>query len=82
MAGLQEFKEKLAQDEAFAAEAGECRNLDDVIAFAEEHGYTLTAEEVEELTDVSEEDVAKVAGGTHSVNSFIILVSGNKLYEP
>ena len=63
MAGLKEFKEKLAQDAALAAEVKKCKNYDELIAFAAENGFSFTDEEIEALTDVAPEELAKAAGG-------------------
>lgn len=63
MAGLKEFKEKMLEDSAFTEEVRKLRIPDEVVAFAAEHGYEFTEQEIEELTDLSEEDIAKVYGG-------------------
>ena len=64
MAGLKEFKEKLAQDAAFAEKVRKCANFDELVMFAEEKGFSFTEEEIEALTDIAAEDLAKAAGGT------------------
>ena len=77
MAGLAEFKALLAQDAAFAEEARKCKSFDDLVALAEEKGFSFTAEEIEALTDLSTEELSKAAGGTDELHaSTQILVSG------
>ena len=39
------------------------KSIDEVAAMAKREGYTLSIDEIEELSDVSIEDLGKVAGG-------------------
>ena len=55
MAGLKEFKEKLAQDAAFVEEARKCGDYDELVMFVEAKGFSFTEEEIEALTDLSED---------------------------
>ena len=81
MAGLKEFKALLAQDAALLEEAKKCGSFDELVALAGERGFSFTAEEIEALTDLTTEDIAKAAGGfgQGDVIKFVqVLVSGHK----
>ena len=83
MAGLKAFKEKLKQDAAFAEEAKKCRSFDELIDFASEQGFDLSAEEIEELTDLRPDELSGVAGGM-SIDpqpNLEILVSAHHLFN-
>lgn len=88
-----EFFERLQNDEAFAKEVGEkAKAVVDAgeqdykkiwIQIAEEYGYELTYEELDEryriaTAEMSEEELGKVAGGTTPLAAFIIsaVISG------
>lgn len=75
----QEFWKRLAEDEVFAGlvseeakakrEAGASNYYETIIPIANEHGYELTAEELQAVmekqsAELSEEELGKVAGGT------------------
>ena len=83
-----EFIERLQSDEAFAGEiaqaikAGTEKDADYksvLIAVAQEHGYKLSKEELDEMEaryeELSDEELGKVAGGTSPV-LFSALLTG------
>jgi predicted ribosomally synthesized peptide with nif11-like leader len=63
MPGLKEFQEKVAADEAFAAKFADAKELEDVVALAAKEGFTFTVEDVKGATELSDDDLANVAGG-------------------
>jgi len=75
MAGLKEFKEKMASDEAFAAQVKGLNSFDDIIGFAIEHGYEFSDEDIEKLTDVSDDDLSVAAGGVSNYRSVAALAA-------
>jgi len=75
MAGLKEFKEKMASDEAFAAQVKGLKSFDDIIGFAIENGYEFSDEDIEKLTDVSEDDLSVAAGGVSNYRSVAALAA-------
>ncbi|MCR4688407.1 MAG: Nif11-like leader peptide family RiPP precursor [Saccharofermentans sp.] len=78
MAGLKEFKEKMKSDSAFAEAVSKCRIPDEIIEFAEKNGFSFTAEDIEELTDVSAEDIARVSGGVRALVSASNQIAGRR----
>ena len=75
MAGLKEFKEKMASDEAFAAQVKVLNSFDDIIGFAIENGYEFSDEDIEKLTDVSDDDLSVAAGGVSNYRSVAALAA-------
>jgi predicted ribosomally synthesized peptide with nif11-like leader len=75
MAGLKEFKEKMASDEAFATQVKGLKSFDDIIGFAIENGYEFSDEDIEKLTDVSEDDLSVAAGGVSNYRSVAALAA-------
>jgi predicted ribosomally synthesized peptide with nif11-like leader len=67
--GPVEFLEKLNSDEGFAEKYSKLTSLDAVLAQAEADGYSVSKEDALDYiaksngTDLSEEDLAAVAGG-------------------
>jgi len=84
MAGLKEFKEKLAQDAAFVEEARKCGDYDELVMFAEAKGFSFTEEEIEALTDLSEDELSRAAGGQRMIPdpTAQALVSGAIIGKP
>lgn len=83
MAGLKEFKEKIQSDSKFAEKVKSLESFDELLEFAESNGYEFSEKDIEDLTSVSGDDVAKVAGGLGGfrdipINSMIGLVAMNK----
>lgn len=63
MSQLKEFLAKLKEDKPFAEKIASLKSIDEVIAQAKEAGFEVTAEDVEAITDVSEEEIKEIAGG-------------------
>lgn len=65
-----DFREKLAQDAAFRAKFDGCETLDALIEAAAKEGYTFTAEEVRNNTELLPEELTTMAGGINAANAF------------
>ena len=63
MSQLKEFLAKLKEGKPFAEKIASLKSIDEVIAQAKEAGFEVTAEDVEAITDVSEEEIKEIAGG-------------------
>ena len=75
---------ELFKDEAFAKELGETKSAEEAVKLFESKGAEITAEELSDLTeklsgDLSEDDLASVAGGAFDVDNLTIgeLVNGS-----
>ena len=62
MAKMDELMEKM-KDEAFAKKFEGCESAEEFVAIAKKEGYDITAEDVARVTDLSDDDMAKVAAG-------------------
>ncbi|MBO6291664.1 MAG: Nif11-like leader peptide family RiPP precursor [Selenomonas sp.] len=63
MAKLDELMEKM-KDEAFAKKFEGCKSTEDFVAVAKKEGYDISIEDAESITnDLSDDDLAKIAGG-------------------
>ncbi|MBO6204948.1 MAG: Nif11-like leader peptide family RiPP precursor [Selenomonas sp.] len=62
MAKMNELMKKL-EDEAFAKKFADCKSAEDFVAVAKKEGYDISAEDVESEQELSDDDLAKVAGG-------------------
>ena len=76
MAGLKEFKDKMASDESFAAKVRGLGSIDAIIEYALENGFEFSDEDIENLTDVSDDDLGAVAGGVAVLVSPVPLPRG------
>ena len=89
MKSSKEFFERLQNDEAFSKEisdaiaarrdAGARNYYETVIPVAEEHGYEITEEELDEINQyqtqvLSEEELGKVAGGSSCIPVWMSVV--------
>ena len=61
---LKAFLAKVHVDPILQAQLNEAKCPDDVVSFAKEHGYELTAEKVTELRDA---ELEGVAGGSDGI---------------
>ena len=64
---LKELLAKIQEDSALAEKFKKCKNLDDVIEVAGKEGFEISEEELEELADISDDDLVKAAGGIYDV---------------
>ena len=62
MAKMNELMEKM-QDEAFAKKFEGCKSVEDFVEVAKKEGYDITVDEFKSDLDLSDEELAKVAGG-------------------
>ncbi len=65
-----DFRKRLAGDAAFRAKFEGCETLDALIEAAAREGYSFTAEEVRNDTDVLPEELSAAAGGINVANAF------------
>ena len=64
------YVKRLAGDAAFRAKFEGCETLDALIEAAAREGYSFTAEEVRNDTDVLPEELSAAAGGINVANAF------------
>lgn len=62
MAKMNELMEKM-RDEAFAKKFEGCKSAEDFVEVAKKEGYDITVDEFMSDLELSDEDLAKVAGG-------------------
>lgn len=62
MAKMNELMEKM-RDEAFAKKFEGCKSAEDFVEVAKKEGYDITVDEFMSGLELSDEDLAKVAGG-------------------
>ena len=65
-----EYRKKLAQDAAFRAKFDGCKTLEALIEAATKEGYTFTAEEVRNNTELLPEELTTAAGGINAAKAF------------
>ncbi|MBQ3478429.1 MAG: Nif11-like leader peptide family RiPP precursor [Clostridia bacterium] len=65
-----DFRKRLAGDAAFRAKFEGCETLDALIEAAAKEGYTFTAEEVRNNTELLPEELMTAAGGINVANAF------------
>lgn len=65
-----DFRKKLAQDAAFRAKFDGCKTLEALIEAAAREGYSFTAEEVRNDTELLPEELTTAAGGLNVANAF------------
>ena len=65
-----DFRKRLAQDAAFRARFEGCETLDALIEAAAKEGYTFTAEEVRNNTELLPEELTTATGGIKAANAF------------
>jgi predicted ribosomally synthesized peptide with nif11-like leader len=70
MAGIKEFKEKILTDKAFAEKFKDAGTPGDVIALAAKNGFTFTADDIENDTELTDAELSAVAGGSVDVSIF------------
>ena len=58
-----DFRKKLATDRDFAAKFNDCATVEALVKAAVREGYSFTAEEVRNNTEILPEELATVAGG-------------------
>ena len=58
-----DFRKKLATDQDFAAKFNDCATVEALVKAAAREGYSFTAEEVRNNTEILPEELATVAGG-------------------
>jgi predicted ribosomally synthesized peptide with nif11-like leader len=63
MAGITEFKEKVAADEAFAAKFKDVKSAEELVEIAAKEGFTFTVDDITESTELSDDDLEAAAGG-------------------
>lgn len=57
------FKDRIAKDKAFAKEFEGIEDIKELIAAAEKMGFSFTEEDVRNESELSEKELAAVAGG-------------------
>ena len=60
-----DFQKRLAEDMDFSARFKKIKVVDEVVRFAEDAGYRLSDEDLDQLTDLGDELLSKVAGGVN-----------------
>ena len=65
-----DFRKKLATDRDFAAKFNDCATVEALVKAAAREGYSFTAEEVRNDTDVLPEELSAAAGGINVANAF------------
>ncbi len=63
MMGVKEFKEKVMQDEAFAAKFKDAKTPEAVVAIAVQEGFTFTVEDIKNNTELTDAELESAAGG-------------------
>ena len=61
--GLQEFKADVKANAELAGKFKGLKSVDEIVAKAKSEGYTFSPEDIESLSNVSADDLAKAAGG-------------------
>lgn len=80
MLGLKEFKAAIHNDSALRENLYKLNSVDEIYDFATTLGYSFSDEEIEMMTEVSQEDISKVYGGvTRDMQNVQPLVSVNRL---
>jgi len=65
-----DFRKRMAGDAAFRAKFDGCETLDALIEAAAKEGYTFTAEEVRNNTELLPEELTTAAGGLNVADAF------------
>ena len=65
-----DFRKRLAGDAAFRAKFEGCETLDALIEAAAREGYSFTADEVRNNTELLPEELTTAAGGINAANAF------------
>ena len=76
-----DFKSRIDADDEFRALFEELESMEEIIEAAEKHGYTFTAEDVQDDTELTLEDLAAVTGGTSSVYDVTLLAFKSMLSQ-
>jgi predicted ribosomally synthesized peptide with nif11-like leader len=63
MAGVKDFKEKVASDEAFAAKFENVKSAEELVEIAAKEGFTFTVADVNENSELIDAELEAVAGG-------------------
>ena len=63
MSDYVDFRKKVATDRSFAAKFKDCDTVEDLVAAAAREGYSFTAREVRDNTELLPEEVALASGG-------------------
>jgi predicted ribosomally synthesized peptide with nif11-like leader len=63
MAGIKEFAEKAAADKDFAAKFENVQSAEELVKLASEEGFSFTVDDVNENSELSDDDLEGVAGG-------------------
>ena len=71
MEKMNELMEKM-RDEAFAKKFEGCKSAEDFVEVAKKEGYDITVDDIENDLELSDEDMAKVAGGWGEITKLII----------
>ena len=58
-----EFKEKLLADPEFAKKFADIKSIDELVDAAAKEGYTFTAEDIKNGSELSDEEIESAAGG-------------------
>ncbi len=61
--GLKEFKEKLLSDKEYAKKYADVKTPEEVVEIASKDGYTFTAEDVKNDTELTDTELEAAAGG-------------------
>lgn len=67
MAGIQELKAELKKNAALLEQVKGAKSIEEVIEIVKKVGFSISAADVEEMTNVSAEDLAKSAGGINFI---------------
>ena len=66
---LDQFIQKVTDDEQLQARIGEDIDIDSLIALGTEHGFEFTAEDLAANVELSDEELDGVAGGAVSIDT-------------
>jgi predicted ribosomally synthesized peptide with nif11-like leader len=75
---LDQFIQKVTDDEQLQVRIGEEIDIDSLIALGTEHGFEFTAEDLAADVELSDEELDGVAGGAFAIASAFRIVPGGK----
>ena len=67
MAGVKDFKTRLMADKAFAAKFADVTSPEGLVDIASKEGYSFSVADVKNNTDLTDAELAAVAGGAGAV---------------
>lgn len=77
--GVKEFKEKIMNDEAFAAKFENAGTPEEVVELAAKEGFNFTVEDINNNTELTDAELEAAAGGV-SILAKTYFVSGGSIF--